>query len=584
MTVALPEIPAAAGARPEAPGERRWGPLWAHATGLLLVLLAFLPYIGTEGLFFSDEGAALAQVEMLDSGEGWTMSHPLPEVDPTEDGEYFPFVFSSRSGDQYAPFAKHPLYVVALWGSTELAGSWGPLLLSVLGTWLAAVLGALIARHIDRRLDLATLWVIGLASPLLFDSYQVVAHSLGAAGAAACALALINLFTSRRTAWLPGALLALALTVLLRNEGVLYGIAVAVVIAGLALRRRDLLAGLTSAAVAAVSAAMYLVTAELEGWVMGGEVELFAIEGASGGFVGSRLSGLYASVLRATTVGIGVRTVVMLVALVSLVCGAWLIRTKPAERGLIRFCAVLGAVAVLTRMLVGPPSTIPGLAMAFPAGVAAAVLLRRRHLTGFVTPFLLLTSAVYALGVLATQYANGGGAEWGGRYFHLVLPLVVPVLVLALRDGGRALDRRTWRTVLASLAAVSIALGVMVLRTHHHNRYFTAAVVQEIADVSDLAADADSQAGPVVITNMEHLGRLAWNEAVHGRWLWVDEGSIGQVATNLADQGVEEFTFAAPEDAEEDLTAFEDHYEVVDEWHPPEIGSWTVALLRARSR
>lgn len=582
MTVAPPEIPAAADTEPESPGKYRWGPLWAHAIGLLLVLLAFLPYIGTEGLFTSDEGAALAQAEMLDSGEGWTMSHPLPQVDPSDDGEHFPFVFSSRSDDQFAPFAKHPLYVIVLWGSTELAGSWGSLLVSVLGTWLAAVLGALIARHIDRQLDLATLWVIGLASPLLFDSYQVVAHSLGAAGAAACALALINLFTSRRPAWLAGALVALAFTVLLRNEGVLYGIAAALVIAAEAARRRDLLAGLTAGGMAVMSALMYLVTARLEGWVMGGEVELFAIQGAGGGFVGSRMSGLYTSVLRATTSGIGVYTVAVFIGLVSLVCAAWLIRTRPAERGLIRFCAVLGAVGFITRMFVGPPSTIPGLAMAFPAGVAAALLVRRRHLTGLVTPFLLWTSAVYALGVMATQYANGGGAQWGGRYFHLILPLVVPVLVLALRDGGRALDRGTWRTVLASFVSVSVALGVMALRTHHHNRYFTAAVVQEIATVSDRAAGSDSEAGPVVITNMEHLGRLAWDETLDGRWLWVDDDSINEVAANLAEQGVEEFTFAAPEDAEEDLAAFEGRYEVVGEWHPPEIGSWTVALLRAR--
>src|SRR5205823_12516208 len=124
---------------------RRWliirrlldAPLAAHAVGLVFVLLALLPVVGTASQFSADEGAAVAQAVQLERGEGWTTAHPFPAVDPS--GDAYPFELSVRRGDRYAPFAKHPIYPVLLAGAYRVAGRLGMLLLSIAGTVVAAV-------------------------------------------------------------------------------------------------------------------------------------------------------------------------------------------------------------------------------------------------------------------------------------------------------------------------------------------------------------------------------------------------------------------------------------------------------------
>src|SRR6185295_15130224 len=77
-------------------------PLWIHALALAIVLAAMVPIIGTQSFFSADEGAAVAQANLLSDGDGWTQAHPFPAADPS--GVAYPIELSERRGDAYAPF------------------------------------------------------------------------------------------------------------------------------------------------------------------------------------------------------------------------------------------------------------------------------------------------------------------------------------------------------------------------------------------------------------------------------------------------------------------------------------------------
>ena len=128
-----------------------------------------------------------------------------------------------------APFAKHPLYALVLAGAQKVGGINAMVALSLLGTLAAAALGAALASRIGGPgLARPALWALGLASPLLFDGYLVIAHTIGAALAAAAVLVAAVAIQRRRPllALAVGPLVAVA--VLFRTEALLFGVALAV--------------------------------------------------------------------------------------------------------------------------------------------------------------------------------------------------------------------------------------------------------------------------------------------------------------------------------------------------------------------
>ena len=114
------------------------------ALGLFLV--AILAFVGDTTSLTSDSGVAVVQARSLTAGDGWIVEHPFPEVDP--DGRHFPIEKSDRGANGFAPFAKHPLYVVLLGGADWVAGVPGMVGLSRLGTVVAAMLAAGMASRI----------------------------------------------------------------------------------------------------------------------------------------------------------------------------------------------------------------------------------------------------------------------------------------------------------------------------------------------------------------------------------------------------------------------------------------------------
>ncbi len=428
-----------------------------HAAALLVALLAIVALVDNGASAITDEGAVVAQVDALSQG-GWAIDLPLPSVDP--DGEFVTMENSDVVGATFHPYAKHPAYPVLLVPFWSLGGHLGLLVASALGTWAAAVVAMFLCRRMlagtpttapagatttptcTRRVEdlgLVTLWVLGLGSPLLFGATTVMAHSLAAALTGGVVLTLVAALGDgvplrrRVPLVLAGLVLAVPL-VLLRSEGLfaVAGIAAALGLCSIRSLRPphiDPARALTSVALAGLGIASYLFDGRLAASIQGDEgISNFVIGAQEVGFVDGRLLALWASVLRPGNPRLGPAAIVLFIATVCLIAGAVLWRRSPRHRSLAVQLVVAGAALTVVRQFL-PVGQVTGLVAAFPLLVMGLVQLRRADLASFTARVCLITSAVAASLVLATSYSIGGAAEWGGRFYHLLLPLVVPLAV-----------------------------------------------------------------------------------------------------------------------------------------------------------
>jgi len=181
-----------------------------------------------------------------------------------------------------------------------------------------------------------------------------------------------------------------------------------------------------------------------------------------------------------------------------------------------------------------------------------------------------VTALLFSGAVVATQYAVGGSMEWGGRFFHLAIPALVPVVLVSL-DGARSrLDPTTRRVTGAAIVAVSAVLVVFAVGSVARLQSQSGDLARAVHDLAD---------GRVVVTNFESLGRFTWKDAVHGRFLSVPESDdLGTVAARLADEDIDEFVFAAPYRQETDRARLEG-YEPVD-GRTRTVGEWELSVMR----
>ena len=472
-----PEGSAAPGSVPEGhdgrPVERApGGPrrLALHAAALLVALLAIVVVVDNGSSAITDEGAVIAQVEAVAQGS-WAIDLPLLSVDP--DGEFVTMENSDVVGGTYRPYAKHPAYPVLLVPFWTVGGHLGLLVASALGTWAAALIGMFLTRLLCQRSDVATtaarperrrtesgqtedvglaaLWLLGLGSPLLFGATTVMAHSIAAALTGAVVLALVTGLADgvparRRVPLVLVALLLAVPLVLLRSEGLfaVAGIAAAVGLCSLrSLRplRVDPSRAVSAVVLAGLGVASYLVDGRLAAAIQGDEgVSNFVIGAQDVGFVDGRLQALWASVLRPGDPRLGTGAMVLFVATVCLIAGAVVLRRSPDRRSLAVQLIVVGAALTVVRQFL-PLGHVTGLVAAFPLLVMGLVQLRRTDLASLTARVCLIASAVTASLVLATSYAIGGAAEWGGRFYHVLLPLLVPLVVIGAANALDGLSR-----------------------------------------------------------------------------------------------------------------------------------------------
>ena len=160
--------------------------LGLHLFALAVVVLGFLALSDPGTGASSDEGAALVQARLLRDNGSWFYDYPLGWLDHARDAS--PFVRGNVGTEGVAPYAKHPLYPVLLLGVG--AGTAGSLLLSGAGTVAAAAMAGcwLGGSRVTRLAPVLALWLTGVATPLLFDSGLILAHTLAAAAVGAAAV------------------------------------------------------------------------------------------------------------------------------------------------------------------------------------------------------------------------------------------------------------------------------------------------------------------------------------------------------------------------------------------------------------
>ena len=140
--------------------------------------------------------------------------------------------------------------------------------------------------------------------------------------------------------------------------------------------------------------------------------------------------------LRPTQTSRGLVVLALLVMLGALVVGAVRARRGEGSTGPVVVAGTVAAVAAVVALVADPTNIVPGLLVAFPLAAVGLLALGRRSFSTPTATLACATFALFALAVIATQYRTGGTGEWGGRYFALGLPALVPVLVLALRRPG----------------------------------------------------------------------------------------------------------------------------------------------------
>lgn len=554
-----------------------------HAVAMAVVMVGLLPVVGWHSVFSSDEGAAIVQAQALADDGSFTVPHPFPEADPM--GAHFPLEKSGQSADGFSPLPKKPAYTVLLAGADRVAGVPGMIVLSIAGTVGAALAAAALARRLDPRLALTAFWLAGLASPLLTDGYLIIAHTVGAA---VCGFAVVLALRARERPS-PTRLLAVAVLVAaagcLRAEAVLFGVALAggITLAAWAGRRvGDLLvAGAVMAGV-------------VGGWVLdrawtaaafGTDVSIPSTGGADGeGFVGGRLRGMVTTWLRPGYVPGGATSVLLVVlALVGLRAAWELRRPAPNDRdvrllsGLVVGCA-LGLVATC---VLDEPQVVPGLLLTFPALAWGLLLIDRATLSDPVAVLLGGTFSLFSLAVLATQYSIGGAWEWGGRYFALGLPVVVPLVAAGLHRGWRRIDGTSARVCVAAVATSSLALSGMGISAV---AWFRDGTQDFVEDVVETALDTQPGDGgtPVVVTTERELPRTAWAQLDRTRWLLALEEDVSDVLDQVRDVGIDELVLVTRRDSAPGSIAASGYRLADPDSAPAGRGAWWITTLRLR--
>ena len=521
---------------------RAWDlPVWAHLLALAAILLLLVPVVGTSQAFVADEGAAMIQARSLEAGDGWIVEHPLPEVDP--DGRWYPVVNAERGEKGAAPLGKHPAYPLLAAAAARLDGVTGIVLLSLAGTVAAAGLAAALGGRFDRGLVRPTLWVVGLGSPMLFDGFLAMAHTLGAALATGALLAAVVAIQERRRGIAVLVAAPMAAAVLLRNEALLLCAALVLVAGVLAVRRRS---DRWPAAIVAGSALAATIGARVleDIWIAqitGGSVAVTSVRvpALRTSFVGGRVEGFVTTWLNPAYGGAAALRLALLVMLASIGWCAFRVRAHPEDRGAILGSAAVAAVAAVFALVVEPGNVVPGLLIAFPVATAGLLALRLRLFEQVGPAVTAATIGLFTLAVIATQYEVGGSVEWGGRYFALIVPAAVPLLLIALRGQGSALPAPVRRGVGVALATCALALSVMAvggLRSGHQ-------LAERVIDRIETAGRKTGDPRPVVLTTWVAGPRLAWPMFDGHRWLYVPEGDVATAAGRLRAAGIDRYVF-----------------------------------------
>lgn len=497
-----------------------WGSLrlfWWVALGLLVVLFGLVALSDNGRVAVPDDGVYAAQVELRTEGT-WSMLRPAAELD---DGGYNSAIVPGVVyRDRQIPYPRHPLFTMALIPFFRAAGFGGMLAFSATGVWIAGVSAGLIARRLDGRYGVPALLLTGLGSPLIFDSLLVSGLGVAAGMSGLVALGLAQCIEDRR--WWPIAYVAPAaiLLVNIRSEGLILMTAIVLVTATLSVRFRplevrlhslvlSLCLGTTTVIAFLVDALWTRHVSSVAGAVQAGllrqvtpqrdPVQLAWI---------SLLRPWYGSALNAQPS--------LVFAVAATLVAALSLKVAPSKWLLPVVLLVLSAGCVLVVVPSGS-GLITGLFAATPVLGAGLILLHRADLHRSLVARHLLVSLLTGIGVTVAAYGIGGAAEWGGRFYHVLIPLLVPAAVLGIHNGLSLLPRR--QAIIAAVSVVILTLGysTLALKQSHYMRDISSRIAEAAPEFARVHAHRSATApgrDPLLVVgllNPDGTSRVFWD-------------------------------------------------------------------------
>lgn len=481
---------------------RRLTPHVAVVAALFLALAIITP---TTDITLPDEGVYLAQAAALVDG-GWWTERALPELD---ESAYTDAVIPELTRDsEMVPYSRHPLFPLLLSVGFLAAGPTGALVVSLLALLVAAVASARLAARIDPHAEIPTFYLVALGSPLLFSGWQVSAHAVAAAAAALGALCTANFLHKRQPKWLIGIAAAAGTCVMMRSEGlVLCAAASAVLLAvggSLTLRSRRVSPALIAGAVvvfgsgvAALGELLWARSINGTGATASALDRVEAIERSPG-------KAAWISLLQPwddTALNANVWLILAVVALLAAALAWRVTPSRPLAASALLALACGSAVAAQFAQ----PALVNGFLPAFPALGAGLLLIRRDLLRNTVVAGLLTTCALSAIVLCFVIYDDGGSTQWGGRFFHFLVPLLAPVVAVSGIRALGSLSSRSRTIVVAGIALVAVSISAIGVRTEINFR------------------------------DVHHRIRLAADRVVPGEASGISSGSVLLVATRSND-------------------------------------------------
>lgn len=489
-------------------------PFWAHSVLLAVLLLGLLPILNTGWSAFPDEGLYTAQADALAHGS-WKRERPAAEFD--HDGAWTALSDATIVGAAEIPYARRPLYPLLISPFWGLGGFTGLLLISILGTWFAGVFAGLTASILDPRAAAPTLWLVGAGSPLLFDAYLAVGHSMVAGLSALLAWSIAKRVSSgessqaTRLAWTGLALLVVIPLVLIRTEGVIIagGLALGLVLVsfsrGASRFKVDVGQLVLAALIVLIAGTTYVMNTR---WAT--SITAASATSSADLSVSARrpntLATLWSSVLRPWFGDNQWASAAMFLVLLAAVLAPLALRFLPRFQLLGIGLLLLGAGAATVRAIQAP-DLISGLLPATPWLIIGVASLRRSDLATRISHLLLVAAAVSFVLILTTAYGGGGAAEWGGRFFHAIVPVLAPVAVIGLGRMGSSLPRPERRAAFVAIAITAAAISIVGVRTIRLLHQTTQRIGQAVVEAS---RRTDSHVVVYAMLQRDGTSRMLW--------------------------------------------------------------------------
>ena len=482
--------------------------LCIHLCLLGVLLVALLATSELRSGFTVDEGSYAIQAHAVRDGS-WAIHWPFRDVDAT--GTYFPYHAGRLSDSEEFAYIGHPAWPAALAATSDVFGEdVGLRLLSLLSVLIAAACGFLLAARLGGAVAAPWGFWLVAASPVLVNGLMIWAHATAAAAAGVAALAAAALIDRERRWWPWLALpLGLAAGMVVRSESAFVGVAIIGVLGGLGVRaaRRDLQVAAAGAAVAC--AAAYVLE---RAWIVhiagdDGTIGLGSRTDSDLGWFVGRIVGAIVSLFLGGTSAVG--AIIGLLTL-WLVVVAVMATKRPEMR--MRPTPLLWVAFLLTlvRILVADDDAARGLLAAWPVAVLAPLAVRS---DATVHRALGAIVVIAVGGVLLTQWDDGGGLQWGGRYLAIVIVPIAALAAAALVGPRLAnVDRRA----VAALVAVGAVLAVVV--TDNGRR----------ANVDGMQT-IDETGAQVVLSETDQFARLDWRRWPGRCWLAANDDLPGSL-------------------------------------------------------